>query len=233
MVKNKSFIMSILFYAFGGLLVLAGILTAVLFFKETQGLGLVFLIGFDVCIFAVGILMIYLPVTFPTTLPNFFLYNRKTQENISSDDLSFNGINSRMTLFMSRVSSSQSDAWTSDLMSKGPEVFGEGNIFKPLVAYKMLFDLAAQDNGGVWEFFTNAREDVINSLTESLAMNGDGEMGKMLSALYSAKDEGTKRLRDFLLGNQKYLQNRMMNYCIANIQAFSSKDGMGIITENN
>lgn len=226
--KNRS-AWALIFRIFGGVIALVGILLAVFLSGNLSGFSLVMLLGLDICLILAGAACIYLPFNFVSEQPNFFLYDREAEENLPNDSLNFQMVNSRMTLFLRRISSSQSELWIANTLGNALVNFGENDLFKPLVAYKMLYDLAAQDKPESWGLFLNAPEATILSLIETLETNRDAEMGKMLLSLYRERSGDAARLRDFLVNNKKYLQSKTVQYVCVHLDEFSSKDGMGLL----
>lgn len=153
---------------------------------------------------------------------NFFLYDRKTQKNIDEDDLTFDRINSRMGYYMTLISSSQEQMWTKNVLASENVRFGQNGVYKPLVAYKMLYDLIELDRPKTWELFTGADSGVISTLCQVLASCGERDMSDTLLDAYEGAEsvEDTDWVRDFIMGNAKYLRRRMREYVLKNIEEF-------------
>jgi len=73
-----------------------------------------------------------------------------------------------------------------------------------------------------WVLFNEADAEVIGSLTAALKMNGEEEMCRTLQFLYDEAmgPEDVERVRDFVMGNAKYLRRRMQKYILDNIEWF-------------
>ncbi len=153
---------------------------------------------------------------------NFFLYDRKTQKNIDEDDLTFERINSRMGYYMTLISSSQEQMWTKNVLAGENVRFGQNGVYKPLVAYKMLYDLIELDSPETWELFTGADAGVISTLCRVLATCGERDMSDTLLDAYEGAEsvEDIEWVRDFVMGNAKYLRRRMREYVLRNIEEF-------------
>ena len=153
---------------------------------------------------------------------NFFLYDRKTQRNIDEDDLTFDRINSRMTYYMTLISSSQEQVWIKNVLGSETVDFGHDDVYKPLVAYKMLYDLIELDSPDLWELFTGADASVISSLCRTLASAGERDMADTLMDGYESAEgvEDIEWIRDFIMGNNKYIRRRMKEYVLENIEEF-------------
>ena len=153
---------------------------------------------------------------------NFFLYDRKTKRNISEEELTFDRINSRMGYYMTLISSSQEQMWLKNVLGADNVRFGHKGVYKPLVAYKMLYDLIELDRPELWELFTGADTDVISSLCTALKDAGETEMVDTLIDAYESAEsvDDIEWARDFIKGNEKYISRRMREYVLTKIEEF-------------
>ena len=155
--------------------------------------------------------------------PNFFLYDPKTARNIPESELDFERINSRMSYFLTTLSTSQEKLWADNILAdNGTGRFGVNDVYRPLTAYKMLYDLVELDRPEGWALFLCAGPATIDALRDALEENGEEAMSKALYHAYSSASgrEDTEWLRDFLSGNAKYLRRRMLGYVQKNIEWF-------------
>lgn len=155
--------------------------------------------------------------------PNFFLYDMKSGRNIGVSELTFDRINSRMGYFMTTVAASQEQLWSDNVLATAdPDKFGTREIYKPLAAYKMLYDLVELDKPEGWQLFICAPAATVKTLTSALLANGENDMADALTHAYnSAKSrDDIDWTRDFLMGNAKYLRRRMLNYVQKNMEWF-------------
>ena len=90
-------------------------------------------------------------ILFKDSKPNFFLYDTSIKSNVSVDKLSFATINARMNSYFSRYASSEGKIWTEGILDN-PEL-DMSDVFKPIVAYKLLLDLAVMDKDIGWKCF--------------------------------------------------------------------------------
>ena len=153
---------------------------------------------------------------------NFFLYDRKLGRNVSADELTFDRINSRMSYFMSAiVALPQAELWKTNIFTV-EDRFGANGVYKPLAAYKMLYDLAEMDTPEGWRLFLGANPDLLDALTDIIRQNGDEDMGRKLNAAYghAASIDDYEWIRDFIMGNAKHLRNRMTSYVRKNLEWF-------------
>lgn len=213
----------ILLYAMAGVAVLGGILLFPLVVAKAEAA----FVSVVAAILAVELILLGAAILAFTILShdgdaNFFLYDRKSKRNISEDELSFERINSRMGYYMTLISSSQEQMWTKNVLAGANVRFGQGFVYKPLVAYKMLYDLIELDRPETWELFTGADADVISTLCRVLASCGEKDMADTLLDAYEGAEsvQDVEWVRDFIMGNAKYIRRRMREYVLKNIEEF-------------
>ena len=172
---------------------------------------------------AIGLGILYVLYLGRDNNANFFLYDTKTQCNIPVEELSFDRVNSRMSYFLTTLSTSQEKLWADNVLAdNGTGRFGINDVYRPLTAYKMLYDLIEIDRPEGWALFLCASPATIDALRDALEENGEEAMSKALSHAYNSASgrEDTEWLRDFLSGNAKYLRRRMLGYVQKNIEWF-------------
>ena len=152
--------------------------------------------------------------------PNFFLYDQEARRNIPVDRLTFTAVNERMDFYLSLISDSQEELWQGGVLAKSDGSFGREDIYRPLVAYKMLYDLTADNTDASWGFLEFAEVTTVRLLTRALKQGGDADMAQAIVELYKGEGEEGENLRDFLLGNQKYLRGRMLRYVKQHLDYF-------------
>ena len=185
---------------------------------------------FKVCLIVISVLCILMGLGLLFTLylgrdndPNFFLYDTKTQRNLPAEELTFDRVNSRMSYLLTTLSTSQEKLWADNtLADNGTGRFGVNDVYRPLTAYKMLYDLVELDRPEGWALFLCATPATIDSLLDALEENGEEAMAKALYHAYNSASgrDDTEWLRDFLSGNAKYLRRRMLGYVQKNIEWF-------------
>lgn len=150
--------------------------------------------------------------------PNYFLYDTQTKRNVSPQKLTFQMVNGRMNRYLAGFASSEGKIWTERVLDN--PYLEMNDEFKPLVAYKLLFDLAEHDKDAGWLCFERATPATVEFLCTSLEMNNDMELAESLRQLKAANPINLKSVRDYLVRNRKYLQSKMLHYVQENIQNF-------------
>jgi len=211
--KNILMIGAVLAAVLGIVLLIVGII------YDGNAVAKVLLILISVLVIALAAELAYLMLLFGEgAKPNYFLYNSKTQRNESLQKLSFQMINSRMNRFLSGYAPSEGKIWT-DRVLDNPYLEME-SVYKPLVAYKLLYDLAERDMEAGWKCFDLASDETVEFMAIALDMNADQQFATNLRQFKSNKPTNMKAVRDYLVANQKYLQNKMYHYVVDHIDEF-------------
>ena len=184
---------------------------------------------YTVCLAAISVLCILMGVGLLLALylgrdndPNFFLYDTKSGRNIPESQLTFERINNRMGYFMTTLSTSLERLWSDNALDAAPEKFGVNEIYKPLAAYKMVYDLAEIDSPEGWRLFLNASPAAIKTLTDALSLNGEEAMAQTLIKAYNtaSSSDDYEWISDFVKGNKPYISRRMTEYVRKNMEWF-------------
>ena len=173
----------------------------------------VFLSIATVLLFAlVGLAAYYLYLT-RVNDPNFFLYNKEQRRNIPVEQLTFDIVNDRMNFYLSLIADSDEELWEGSVLAKSDGSFGREEVYRPLVAYKMLYDLTDSNDDFAWDRIIFAEVTTIRLLTRAIKQAGDNDLAQAIVELYKGENlEEGENLRDFLTGNRKYLRARMLRY---------------------
>ena len=99
---------------------------------------------------------------------------------------------------------------------KGKKIFNSTVDF----GYKLLFDLAERDFDAGWKCFDLASDETVDFIAAAIELNGDTEMAKTLRQFKASKPTNLKHVRDYLVGNRKYLQSKIFRYTVDNIEKF-------------
>ncbi len=151
--------------------------------------------------------------------PNFFLFDRAKKRNIPVENLTFTIVNERMTFFLTMVCESVEQLWQENVLESDRKL-GYRRVYRPLLAYKMIYDLADKNLDTYWDAMLNAAPDVLNSLYSALVQGGEQEMVKAFRYIMENYRENPAKIKDFIIGNQKYIRGRMLGYIKRNIELF-------------
>ncbi len=155
------------------------------------------------------------------TYPNYFLFDRKRKKNIPVEKLRFHQVSERMTFLVSQIVDSPEDLWKSDVLLRGDETFGYRCVYKPLVAYKMLFDLGEQQvDSELWSYFRQAPASSFNALCETLERAGEKKMIEVFRVLVTREPKDNDKLKVFLLKNLPYIRSKMVHYVVRHVELF-------------
>lgn len=174
-----------------------------------------------------GLLLLTLSVLFllywwlsRDTDPNFFLYNRRAKQNMPVEDLTPEIVNDRMSFFLAQISSSPEMLWSGDVLEHN-NYFGHRGVYKPLVAYKMLYDMGDKEpDSPYWEYLENASPDVIRILCSTLERVGEKQIVRAFQMLLEQEPVPGKQMKDFLRKNVPYFGGKMFAYVKRYIESF-------------
>ena len=204
-----------------GLLVVSGILVMVFGAGNSEGGLKVLFVLFGIVLIALGCALLFFAMLVATDEnANFFLYDPRTKTNMPIEELTFETVNKKMTYVMTRLVANASKVWTENLFTGNDEFFSDGEVFRPLVAYKVIYDLADRANETIWNLYLMANSSIIDSIAEALEMSGDGELGKAFKFLHENAAGDYERTQKFLNDNKKYIQNKMIKYIKVNASKF-------------
>ena len=151
--------------------------------------------------------------------PNFFLFDRQRKRNISVDDLTFKFANERLSFLLTTVSQSPEELWREDVLENELKL-GYRKVYRPLIAYKMLYDLADKNVDSYWDYLQTATPETILSIARALEQAGETEMVKAFVFIMENYRGEPAKIRNFVIGNQKYIRGRIMAYIKRNIEMF-------------
>ncbi len=153
------------------------------------------------------------------TEPNFFLFDRQKKRNISVDDLTFTVANERLSFLLTAVSESVEELWTEDVLENELKL-GYRKVYRPLIAYKMLYDLSDKNIESYWSYLENATPETVASIASALEQAGEKEMPKAFTFIMENYRNDSEKVRSFVCGNAKYIRGRIMAYIKRNIELF-------------
>ena len=165
-----------------------------------------------------GLIGYYLWLT-KDTEPNFFLFDRVKKRNIPVEELTFQTVNERMNVYLGRVCDSVEELWLGDVLENERKL-GYRKVYRPLLAYKMLYDLGDKNLDDYWDLLLNASPEVIDAICNGLAQGGEAEMVKAFRFLMANYRENPAKIKDFIIGNLRYIRGRMLGYIKKHIELF-------------
>lgn len=166
-----------------------------------------------------GGLVIYLAMISATVTRHFFLYDKNLGKNIKPSELTFEIVNKRMTYFMTRMASSERQVWTANIVGSDDDRFGKNDVYRPLMAYKMIYDLTEHNSPEYWKLFAKADVAIISSICDALSDNDDAQLGATLVFLREHHAENIDKIKNFFMDNRAYMQKQMVSYVRANVDS--------------
>ena len=150
--------------------------------------------------------------------PNYFLYDSISGRNIPLSSLTWKTVDAKLVAYISDRLGGNIHLWTSNIISDTKR-FGYGGMLQPLIAYKMLCDVALDNDGTYFDLFENTEIDNILCIGRLIEKNGDNDMARAIIA-YRSRGGTPEKFRKYLRSNVKYIQSRMVIYVRNNIDKF-------------
>lgn len=217
----KKYLSTILLVAGAVCLLIAVVVAIVTFAGWSNNIGFInVLLLLAALLFAVlGGLVMYLAMISATVTRHFFLYDKSQGKNIKPGELTFEIVNKRMTHFMSRMASSERQVWSVNLVGSDDERFGKNNVYRPLMAYKMIYDLTEHNSPDYWKLFAKADPAIVSSICDALTENADAQLGATLVFLREHHAENIDKISHFFMDNRAYMQKQMVKYVLAHVDS--------------
>ena len=149
--------------------------------------------------------------------PNFFLFDRNTKRNIAAEKLDDKMINDRMMEFFAKYAQSEGKLWTSGILENA-EMEAQ---YKPAVAYKLLYDLAAINKEAGWKCFGSATVATVEFICAALEQNGDVDMAGYIRQFKNSQPMSMEQFKQFILSNKDYFSLKLGMYVRNNIGKFN------------
>lgn len=169
---------------------------------------------------ALGGLVMYLAMISATVTRHFFLYDKNLGKNVKPSELSFETVNQRMTYFMTRMADSERQVWSANVVGSDDERFGKNDVYRPLMAYKMIYDLTEHNSPEYWRLFASADIAIISSICDALSDNDDAQLGATLVFLREHHAQNIEKISHFFMDNRAYMQKQMVRYVQAHVDSF-------------
>ena len=110
------------------------------------------LIVASVLVLALAAELAYLFLLSRNVVPNYFLFNPSLNANIPAEKLTFEMIDMRMNKYLSGFAKNEAKLWVDGVLeARAADINPK---FKPIVAYKLLFDIAENDSETAWKCFS-------------------------------------------------------------------------------
>lgn len=152
--------------------------------------------------------------------PNFFLFLRREKRNMPVEKLTSVIVNERMTFFMAQICDSPDALWSGDVL-ENEKNFGYRSVYKPLVAYKMLYDLGEKEpESNYWDYLKNASPETLDILCMTLERSGETQLVKAFRMIREKYPDDDTKMKEFLRKNVPYIRGRMLSYVKKHIELF-------------
>ena len=149
---------------------------------------------------------------------NFFLYNKKKKQDMAIGELTVSEIRNRLTSFMASYKH-RGKLYIGDLFDERQMI---PEHFKILFCYELLCEIG-DEKGADPEVFLSFGHECGEIFYRYLSKNGDHELGLKIKTYILEFGEGKENVdefKGFILSKKQYLEEKMLNYTVDNIQKF-------------
>ena len=149
---------------------------------------------------------------------NFFLYNKKKKQDMAIGELTISEIRNRLTAFMSSFKH-RGKLYVGDLFDERQRI---PEHFKILFCYELLCEFG-DERGADPEVFLSFGHECGEIFYKYLAENGDHELGLKIKTYileFGEGKENVQEFKDFILAKKQYLEAKMLQFTVNNIQKF-------------
>jgi len=150
---------------------------------------------------------------------NFFLFDCAKKKNIPVENLNFAIVNERMGVYLSKVGVSTEQLWQEDYLER-ERILGYRRVYRPLLAYKMLYDLADKNIATYWDLLINVKPAILDSLCSALEQGGETQMVRAFRFIMDNYRNNPEKIKDFICCNTRYIRGRMLGYVKKYIELF-------------
>lgn len=189
--------------------------------KAGNGFGQIALYALAAFIFVVAAFLMFIVIAAHIAAKNknnFFLYDKKTKQNIPTEALTFEGVRSRVLEFMS-VFKYRGKLYMGDLFSDDRTV---PESFKPLFCYEILYELAT-DDGIRAESFLSFGTECASIFSKYLGQNDDHELAARICGFiydFSSGNKDVGKFQEYIQSQRDHIKSKMLGYTVENIRKF-------------
>lgn len=200
---------------------MAVIIACYAYTKAESGFGQIALYALASLIFTVAAFFMFIVIVAHRATKNknnFFLYDRKTKQNISAEALTFEGVRARVLEFMS-VFKYRGKLYMGDLFSDDRTV---PESFKPLFCYEILYELAT-DDGIRAEAFLSFGTECASIFSKYLSQNNDHEFAARICGFiydFSSGNKDVVKFQEYIQSQKDHIKSKMLGYTVENIRKF-------------
>ena len=208
--KQYRFLLEYAFHIATACAILALILFIPAAITDSVGLS-VFLYIMIVLLFLAGGAVMYVAYRSKGERINYFLYDHRRKNSIPKEDLSFEIVNEGVERYLSDYTENVVDLWTE--IPKKLRIQLEADVaFRPLIAYRMMFELSDRTAEEILACFAEADNRIIAYLCRSIKEGGDRDMAGYIFELKRYIERESNHVPAFFQKNRRGFQDRMLRY---------------------
>lgn len=168
---------------------------------------------------AAGVALMYLGNKSRATLVHYFLYDRRRDKFLLPEELTVDIVQDGVTHYLYPYTKAPIELWQDIPRPLRVQLEVEPD-FRPLMAYRMLFELSVANAENVSALFLSANEKALAYLCRTLSDCGDGEMADFIYDLYKTTTPNNEQIYLFFKNNSALFQRRALRYVQQNEEGF-------------
>ncbi len=193
------------------LLCAAAALIFFIFACTAKGVLAVFLHIFWVLSLGGGIYLLYAANKAKSARVNYFLYDRRRKKRIFPEAVTFELINDNLTHYLSPYIKEPVELWGG--IPKRLQIQTQADeLFLPMIAYRMLYELSLSEGAEILERFHGARETLIGGLCRILTAAGDADMAELIEKMKRNPETKDAHIVAFFQKNKTVFEGRMVRF---------------------
>lgn len=166
-----------------------------------------------------GIYLLYATHKAKEEQVNYFLYDRRRKKKVDPLSVNFELINDNLTHYLAPYTKTPVDLWRGFPKALYIQTQAE-ELYLPMIAYRMLYELSALDEEEILSRFSAAKEKTVSFVCHILNVAGDKEMAEVLLKLKRDQETESKHIVAFFQKNKSVFEGRMVRFVKAHPDDF-------------
>lgn len=201
------------------LLCAAAALIFFIFACTAKGAVAVFLHILWVLSLGAGIYLLYAASKAKNARVNYFLYDRRRKKRVAPEALTFELVNDNLTHYLSPYIKAPADLWYGIPKRLHIQTQAE-ELFLPMIAYRMLYELSLSDEAQILKRFHGAKETLVNWLCRILTAAGDADMAELIEKMKRNPETKDAHVVAFFQKNRTVFEGRMVRFVTTHPNGF-------------
>lgn len=166
-----------------------------------------------------GIYLLYAASKAKNAQVNYFLYDRRRKKKVAPEALTFELVNDNLTHYLSPYIKNPADLWRGIPKKLQIQTQAE-DLFLPMIAYRMLYELSLSEEAEILERFYGASGSLVSGLCHILTKAGDADMAELIEKMKRNPETKDAHIVAFFQKNKTVFEGRMVRFVKAHPNGF-------------